>query len=117
MNPTLAKKAEKAAADFCAYAEAYTAEVRAAGIAAIRARRRAAEAAGAPGCETRAEAAAAAAETARRAAARAEALLDFYEPNPDGAGPTWEAVMKAHMTLDTAARVALQAADQAAKLA
>ena len=115
MNPTLAKKAEKAAADFCAYAEAYTAEVRAAGIAAIRARRRAAEA---PDLETRtAAAAAAAAETARRAAARAEALLDFYEPNPDGAGPTWEAVMKAHMTLDTAARVALQAADQAAKLA
>jgi hypothetical protein len=113
MNPTLAKKAEKAAADFCAYAEAYTAEVRAAGIAAIRARRRAAEA---PDLETR-TAAAAAAETARRAAARAEALLDFYEPNPDGAGPTWEAVMKAHMTLDTAARVALQAADQAAKLA
>ena len=113
MNPTLTEKAEKAAADFCAYAEAYTAEVRAAGIAAIRARRRAAEA---PDLETR-TAAAAAAETARRAAARAEALLDFYEPNPDGAGPTWEAVMKAHMTLDTAARVALQAADQAAKLA
>ena len=113
MNPTLAKKAEKAAADFCAYAEAYTAEVRAAGIAAIRTRHRAAEA---PDLETR-TAAAAAAETARRAAARAEALLDFYEPNPDGAGPTWEAVMKAHMTLDTAARVALQAADQAAKLA
>ena len=112
MNPTLAKKAEKAAADFCAYAEAYTAEVRAAGIAAIRARRRAAEA---PDLETRT--AAAAAETARRAAARAEALLDFYEPNPDGAGPTWEAVMKAHMALDTATRVALQAADQAAKLA
>ena len=113
MNPTLTEKAEKAAADFCAYAEAYTAEVRAAGIAAIRACRRAAEA---PDLETR-TAAAAAAETARRAAARAEALLDFYEPNPDGAGPTWEAVMKAHMALDTATRVALQAADQAAKLA
>ena len=112
MNPTLTEKAEKAAADFCAYAEAYTAEVRAAGIAAIRACRRAAEA---PDLETRT--AAAAAETARRAAARAEALLDFYEPNPYGAGPTWEAIIKAHMTLDTAARVALQAADQAAKLA
>ena len=113
MNPTLTEKAEKAAADFCAYAEAYTAEVRAAGIAARRAARWAAEF---PFRDTKA-AAARAAETARRAAARAEALLDFYEPNPDGAGPTWEAVMKAHMTLDTAARVALQAADQAAKLA
>ena len=58
-----------------------------------------------------------AAQAAREVAARAENLLDEYTPNPDGAGPTWEAVLAAHMALDTATRVALQAADQAAKLA
>jgi len=57
------------------------------------------------------------AQAAREVAARAENLLDEYTPNPDGAGPTWEAVLAAHMALDTATRVALQAADQAAKLA
>ena len=95
------KTTEKAAAAFCAAAATLTAEVRAAGVA-FR--------------ETKAEAARAA-QAAREVAARAEALLDEYTPNPDGAGPTWEAVIGAHMTLDTAARVALQAADQAAKLA
>ena len=65
---------------------------------------------------TKAEAARAAQAT-REVAARAENLLDEYTPNPDGAGPTWEAVLAAHMALDTATRVALQAADQAAKLA
>ena len=110
VKTSLAEKAEKAAAAFCAAAANLTAEVRAAGIAARKAARRAAEV---PFRETKAEAA----RVAREAAARAEALLDEYTPNPDGAGPTWEAVIGAHMALDTAARVALQAADQAAKLA
>ena len=60
---------------------------------------------------------AAAAQAGREVAARAEALMDEYAPNPDGAGPAWEAVIGAHMTLDTATRVALQAADQAVALA
>ena len=108
MKTTLAEKAEKAAAAFCAAAADLTTEVRAAGVAARKAARRAAEV---PFRETKAAAA------AREVAARAENLLDEYTPNPDGAGPTWEAVIGAHMALDTAARVALQAADQAAKLA
>ena len=97
MKTTLAEKAEKAAAAFCAAAATLTLEVRAAGVAARKAAR--------------------AAQAAREVAARAENLLDEYTPNPDGAGPTWEAVLAAHMALDTATRVALQAADQAAKLA
>ena len=105
--------AEKAAAAFCAAATALTTEVRAADIAARKATRRAAEV---PFRETKAEAARAA-QAARDAAARAEALLDSFDPEPYGAGPTFEAVIGAHMALDTAARVALQAADQAAKLA
>ena len=111
MKTTLAEKAEKAAAAFCAAAATLTLEVRAAGVAARKAARRAAEV---PFRATKAEAARAA-QAAREVAARAEALLDEYTPNPDGAGPTWEAVIGAHMALDTAARVALQAADQAAK--
>ena len=107
MKTTLAEKAEKAAAAFCAAAATLTLEVRAAGVAARKAARRAAEV---PFRATKAEA-------AREVAARAENLLDEYTPNPDGAGPTWEAVLAAHMALDTATRVALQAADQAAKLA
>ena len=113
MKTTLAEKAEKAAAAFCAAAATLTLEVRAAGIAARKAARRAAEV---PFRATKAEAARAA-QTTREVAARAENLLDEYTPNPDGAGPTWEAVLAAHMALDTATRVALQAADQAAKLA
>ena len=121
MKTTLAEKAEKAAAAFCAAAATLTLEVRAAGVAARKAARRAAEV---PFRATKAEAARAAqttrevaAQTTREVAARAENLLDEYTPNPDGAGPTWEAVLAAHMALDTATRVALQAADQAAKLA
>ena len=110
---TTVKTTEKAAAAFCAAAATLTLEVRAAGVAARKAARRAAEV---PFRETKAEAARAA-QTTREVAARAENLLDEYEPNPYGAGPTWEAVLAAHMALDTATRVALQAADQAAKLA
>ena len=113
MNTTLFEKAEKSAAAFCAAAAALTTEVRAAGVAARKAARRAAEA---PCRAARAEAAHAAGTTLL-IAARAEALMDEYTPNPDGAGPDWEAVIGAHMTLDTATRVALQAADQAAALA
>ena len=113
MKTTLAEKAEKAAAAFCAAAATLTLEVRAAGVGARKAARRAAEV---PFRATKAEAARAAQAT-REVAARAENLLDEYTPNPDGAGPTWEAVLAAHMALDTATRVALQAADQAAKLA
>ena len=113
MNTTLFEKAEKSAAAFCAAAAALTTEVRAAGVAARKAARRAAEA---PCRAARAEAAHAAGTTLL-IAARAEALMDEYTPNPDGAGPAWEAVIGTHMTLDTATRVALQAADQAAALA
>ena len=113
MKTTLAEKAEKAAAAFCAAAASLTLEVRAAGIAARKAARRAAEV---PFRETRAEAGRAA-QAAREVAARAEALLDSFDPEPYGAGPTFEAVVGAHMALDSAARVALQAADQAAQLA
>ena len=104
---------EKAAAAFCAAATTLTAEVRAADIAARKAARRAAEV---PFRETKAEAGRAA-QAAREAATRAEALLDSFDPAPYGAGPTFEAVIGAHMALDTIARVALQAADQAANLA
>ena len=113
MKTTLAEKAEKAAAAFCAAAATLTLEVRAAGVAARKAARRAAEV---PFRETKAEAARAA-QAARETAARAEALMDSFDPEPYGAGPTFEAVIGAHMALDTATRVALQAADQAAKLA
>ena len=113
MNTTLFEKAEKSAAAFCAAAAALTTEVRAAGVEARKAARRAAEV---PFRETKA-AAARAAQAVREVATRAEALMDEYTPNPDGAGPTWEAVIGAHMALDTATRVALQAADQAAALA
>ena len=113
MKTTAAEKTEKAAAAFCAAAANLTAEVRAAGVAARKAARRAAEV---PFRETKA-AAARAAQAAREAAARAEALLDAFDPEPYAAGPTFEALVAAHMALDTAARVALQAADQAAKLA
>ena len=113
MNTTLFEKAEKSAAAFCAAAAALTTEVRAAGVAARKAARRAAEA---PCRAARAEAAHAAGTTLL-IAARAEALMDESTPNPDGAGPDWEAVIGTHMTLDTATRVALQAADQAAALA
>lgn len=105
--------AEKAATAFCAAAATLTTEVRAAGVAARKAARRTAEV---PFRETKAEAGRAA-QAAREVAARAEALLDAFDPEPYGAGPTWEAVIEAHMALDTATRVALQAADQAAKLA
>ena len=108
--------AEKAAAEaFCAAAATLTTEVRAAGVAARKAARRAAEV---PFRETKAEAARAA-QAAREAAARAEALLDSFDPEPFAAGPgglsdlTFQAVVAAHMALDTAARVALQAADLA----
>ncbi len=106
---------EKAATAFCVAAATLTAEVRAAGVAARKAARRAAEI---PFRETKAEAARAA-QAAREVAARAEALLDSFDPEPYGAGPgglfnrTFQAVIGAHMALDTAARVALQAADLA----
>ena len=107
------KTTEKVATAFCAAAASLTAEVRAAGVAARKAARWATEV---PFRETKAEAARAA-QAARETAARAEALLDAFDPEPYGAGPTFEAVIGAHMALDSAARVALQAADQAAKLA
>ena len=113
VKTTAAEKTEKAAAAFCAAAANLTTEVRAAGVAARKAARRAA---GVPFRETKAEAARAAQAT-REAAARAETLLDAIDPEPYGAGPTFEALVAAHMALDTAARVALQAADQAANLA
>jgi len=105
--------AKKPAAAFCAAAAALTTEVRAADIAARKAARRAAEV---PFRETKTEAARAA-QAAREVAARAEALLDAFDPEPYGAGPTFEAIIGAHMALDTIARVALQAADRAANLA
>jgi len=105
--------AEKAAAAFCAAAATLTAEVRAAGVAARKAARRVAQV---PFRETKAEAARAA-QAARETATRAEALLDSFDPEPYGAGPTFEALIAAHMALDTTTRVALQAADQATRLA
>ena len=104
-----------AASAFCAAAAALTAEVRAAGVQARKAARRSAEV---PFRETKA-AALHAAQAAREAAARADALLDAFDPEPYGAGPgglfnkTFQEVIGAHMALDSAARVALQAAEQA----
>ena len=104
--------AEKTAAeDFCA-AAAQTAETRAAADRAFRASARAAKV---PFRETRA-AAARASEDARRAAEKAEALLDGFDPEPYSNGPgglfdqTFQALMTAHMTLDSAARRAAFAA-------
>lgn len=104
-----------AATAFCAAATTLTAEVRAAGVQARKAARRAAEV---PFRETKAEAARAA-QAAREAASRADALLDGFDPEPYGAGPgglfnkTFQEVIGVHMALDSAARVALQAAEQA----
>ena len=105
--------AEKTAAEaFCAAAAAQTAETRA---AADRAFRASATAAKVSFRETRA-AAARASETARRAAEKAEALLDGFDPAPYSNGPgglfdqTFQAIMAAHMALDSAARRAAFAA-------
>ena len=108
MKTTLAEKAEKAAAAFCAAAATLTLEVRAAGVAARKAARRAAEV---PFRETRAAAAqaAAAARAAADEANRAADRLTDFPPDP--------VLLRAHAALFLAAEAALEAADLADPLA